>query len=213
MADSALSEFVKEALTAGASRTTIEQHLLDAGWSSDQISNALGEFSTVQFSVPIPKPKPEFRARDTFLYTTMFIMLYLSSYNFGSLLFQFVNLAFPDASYANYGDLIGRNIRFNISALIVAFPVFLFVAVKLAKQITGEPVQRTSPVRKWLTYLTLAIAACILVGNLISLLNSFLSGGLSVRFILKTIIVAGIAGGLFYYYLGLMRKDDEVATE
>jgi len=63
------------------------------------------------------------------------------------------------------------------------------------------------------TYLTLAIAACILVGNLISLLNSFLSGGLSVRFILKTIIVAGIAGGLFYYYLGLMRKDDEVATE
>jgi len=213
MTELALSQFVKEALTAGASRTTIEQHLIDAGWSKNQITSALGEFSAVEFSVPIPKPKPEFRARDTFLYTTMFIMLYLSSYNLGVLFFQFVNLAFPDANYASHGDVVGRVIRFNVSTLLVAFPVFLFVAGKLAKQIEREPVQRTSPVRKWLTYLTLAIAACILVGNVISLLNSFLSGELSIRFILKTVIVGGIAGSLFYYYLWLMRKDDEVTAK
>ncbi|MDC0002917.1 DUF5671 domain-containing protein [Porticoccaceae bacterium] len=213
MADSALSLFVKEALASGASRTTIEEHLLTAGWSKDQVTSALGEFSAVEFAIPIPKPKPQFRARDTFLYATMFIMLYLSSYNLANLLFQFVNLGFPDANITTYPSQISRSIRFNVSALLVAFPVFLFVAFKITKQIEQEPVQRTSPVRKWLTYLTLSVAACFLVGDTISLLNGFLSGNLTVRSLLKLLIVAGIAGGLFYYYLSLMRKDDEVTGE
>lgn len=213
MADSPLSLFVKEALASGVSRAAIEERLLAAGWSKDQVISALGEFSAVEFSIPIPKPKPQFRARDTFLYATMFIMLYLSSYHLGSLFFQFVNLAFPDVNYINQGDRIGRSIRFSVSTLLVAFPVYLFVAVKLAKQVERDPVQRTSPVRKWLTYLTLAIAACILVSTIISLLYSFLSGELSIRFALKTIIVATVAGSLFYYYLWLMRSDDEVISQ
>ena len=213
MTELALSQFVKEALTAGASRTTIEQHLIDAGWSKNQITSALGEFSAVEFSVPIPKPKPEFRARDTFLYTTMFIMLYLSSYHLGSLFFQFVNLTFPDASYTDYGEIIAHNIRLNMSALLVAFPVFLLVAVKIAKHIKLEPLQRASPVRIWLTYLTLAIATCVLAGNFIALLDSFLTGELSIAFVLKVLIVAGIAGGLFSYYLWLIRTDYELIAE
>lgn len=213
MTESALSIFVKEALASGGSVASIERDLFEAGWSKREVSNVLGEFSPTGRRTPTPTPKPEFRARNTFLYLTMFIMLYLSSYNLGSLFFQFVNLAFPDANYVNYGDIIGRNIRFNISALLVAFPVFLFVAVKISKHIQREPLQRAAPVRKWLTYLTLAIAACILVGDLIFLLNRFLAGELSIRFALKVFIVAAIAGGLFSYYLWLMRTDTELTAQ
>lgn len=59
--------------------------------------------------------------------------------------------------------------------------------------------------------MTLALAACIIVGDLIYLLNSLLSGELTGRVFLKVLIVAAIAGGIFAYYLTEMRSDDKVA--
>ena len=103
MTESALSVFVKKALASGASIAAIERDLFKAGWSKRQVSKALGEFSPAGLGAQTPKPKPEFRVRETILYITMFIMLYLSSYHLGSLFFQFVNLTFPDASYTDYG--------------------------------------------------------------------------------------------------------------
>jgi len=35
-------------------------------------------------------------------------MLYVTAYNFGNLLFQFINLAFPDPLIEQYGDIAGR---------------------------------------------------------------------------------------------------------
>jgi hypothetical protein len=213
MTESALSVFVKKALASGASIAAIERDLFKAGWSKRQVSKTLGEFSPAGLGAQTPKPKPEFRVREIILYITMFIMLYLSSYHLGSLFFQFVNLTFPDASCTDYGEIIAHNIRLNMSALLVAFPVFLLVAVKIAKHIKLEPLQRASPVRIWLTYLTLAIATCVLAGNFIALLDSFLTGELSIAFVLKVLIVAGIAGGLFSYYLWLIRTDYELIAE
>ncbi|MCT2533629.1 DUF5671 domain-containing protein [SAR92 clade bacterium H231] len=212
MAEPALSVFVKEALASGASRASIQEHLKQAGWANTQIKNALGEFSTVDFVVPIPKPTPQFMARDTFLYLTMFTMLYISAWNLGNLLFQFIHLGLPDANYTRNEDTVRRAIRFSTSALIIAVPVFLFICAKIANHIKQEPALRASPVRQWLTYLTLGIVVCILVGDMITLLYTFLSGELSLRFVLKTLIVAAIAGGVFYYYLYLIRQDNEVAA-
>ena len=82
----------------------------------------------------------------------------------------------------------------------------------IAKQIHREPAQRLSAIRKWLTYLTLTIASCIIVGDLIYLLNSFLSGELTMRFVLKVLIVGSISGAIFFYYLSETRNDDKVLT-
>ncbi len=213
MTDATLSAFVKEPLLAGASRADTEKVLIEAGWSRDQIASTLGEFSTVDFPVPVPTPKVYLSARDAFLYLVMFGMLYLSTYNLGSLLFQFVNLAFPDPAILEYGDYTGARIRFSTSALLVSFPVFLFVSSRIIRSIHENPTQRTSAIRKWLTYLTLAVAASIIVGDLIYLLNSLLSGELTVRFILKALIVGVISAVVFAYYLWTMRKDDEVLAK
>jgi hypothetical protein len=209
MADSTLSDFIRQSLAAGASRQAIEQALHDAGWTREQIRSALDGWADVEFPVPVPRPSVQLSARDAFRYLTLFVMLYFSAYHFGRLLFQFINLAFPDPLALSYGDVIGSRIRWSTSALLVAFPVFLFVARRIARDVARDPVERNSAVRRWLTYLTLAIAACILVGDLISLLYGILSRALTLPFLLKGMVVMLIAGGLFGYFLWSLRRDDE----
>ena len=213
MTESTLLSFVEESLRSGASKEDTERVLLEAGWSRDQVKSALGAYSSVDFPVPVPRPKSQLSARDAFMYLVMFGMLYVTAYNFGNLLFQFINMAFPDPLIEQYGDSAGQQIRWATSSLLVAFPVFLFVASRISKSIARDPAQRTSGVRKWLTYLTLSVAACIIVGDLIVLLNSLLSGDLTVRFVLKSLTVGLIAGAVFGYYLWSMRADDEALNQ
>jgi hypothetical protein len=214
MADTTLLQFVDKALSSGASRADTELALLEAGWPKDQVNDALGSFSEVEFGVPVPRPKARLSARDAFLYLVMFAMLYVSAYHLGNLLFQVINLGFPDP-LLNHGpgaDPVERAkdaIRFATSSLIVAFPVFLFTAHRISTGVKVDPTRRNSGVRKWLTYLTLFIAACIIVGDLIALLYNLLSGELSVRITLKVLTVGLIAGSILAYYLWAMRVDDK----
>jgi hypothetical protein len=71
-----------------------------------------------------------------------------------------------------------------------------------------NPVKRLSTIRRWLTYLTLFIAAGVLIGDLITLVYNLLGGELTVRFVLKVITVAAIAGTAFGYYLWDLRREE-----
>ena len=159
--------------------------------------------------MPVPQPRPELSARDVFMYLLMFAALYLSAYHLGNLAFQLINLAFPDELSPFATAVAGRNIRWATATLIVAFPVFLFVASRVARDVTEEPARRNSAVRRWLTYLTLFVAASVIIGDSIALVFNLLNGELTVRFVLKAIVVALIAGSAFSYYLWLSRADDE----
>jgi len=212
MADARLESFVQEALRSGASREETEHVLIEAGWSRDQVSSALASYSTVEFLVPVPRPTSQFSARDAFLYLVMFGMLYFSTYNFLNLIFQFINLGFPDPVADQY-QRVSYRIRWSTSAVLVTFPIFLFVASRISKEISEDPTQRTTAVRKWLTYLTLALAACIVAGDLVYLLNSMLSGELTMRFVLKSLAVGVTAGAVFWYYLWSMLSDEEALAE
>lgn len=212
MAEKPLTDFVDSALRAGASRAETERVLLEAGWARDQVSDALRHFADVDFAVPVPRPRAQTSASDAFLYLVMFGMLYISAFNFGSLLFQFINLAFPDP-LALSNRFADETIRWSTSALLIAFPVFLFVACRIERGIARDPTRRSSGVRKWLTYLTLFLAACIIVGDLITLLYGLLSGELTLRVILKALTVGLISGAIFGYYLWSMRMDDAVLAQ
>ena len=207
MADPTLARFVEEALRSGMSRDAVQQALADAGWSKDHVAKALAAYAETDFPIPVPRPRATLSARDAFLYLVMFGMLYVSAYHLGALLTQFVNLGFPDPALDQYRRPM-ESIRWSVSSIVVAFPVFLFTAWLIGKDLARDPTRRTSAVRKWLTYLTLAVAASIVAGDLIFLLNSLLAGELTTRFVLKALIVAGIAGTVFGYYLWLMRVDD-----
>ncbi len=99
-------------------------------------------------------------------------------------------------------------IRSAVSALIVAFPVFLYLSGKINRELLSSPAGRASAIRRWLTYITLFIAAGIIIGDLIAILYNFLGGELTTRFILKSLTVGIIAGTLFFHYINGLRREE-----
>lgn len=169
----------------------------------------MSRFANVDFVVPVPQPRPELSARDAFMYLLMFSALYLSAYQLANLFFQLINLAYPEPLSPFETPVARQRIRWATSTLIVAFPVFLFVASRISRDIAEEPARRNSAVRRWLTYLTLFVAAAVVIGDTIALVFNLLSGELTFRFVLKALVVAAIAGGVFGYYLWSIKADDE----
>ncbi|HTD62608.1 MAG TPA: DUF5671 domain-containing protein, partial [Gemmatimonadaceae bacterium] len=90
----------------------------------------------------------------------------------------------------------------------VAFPVFLGVSTYVGRGVVANPAERLSPVRRWCTYLTLFIAVGFLIGDATTLVYNVLSGEITIRFILKVLVVAGIAGTTFTYYLRDLRHGE-----
>ena len=209
-----LQGFVKDGLGRGLERSALHAALRQAGWEEEQVKAALAEYSEVTFPIPVPRPRPYLSAREAFLYLVLFTTLYVSAINLGSLFFQFVNLAIPDYStgYVQSQESIRSSLRWAVSSLIVAFPVFLFVASIVSREVRQDPAKRASRVRKWLTYLTLFLASGVIIGDLIALLNDVLGGELTMRFFLKALVVGTISAGIFLYYLrDLRRADQEIA--
>jgi hypothetical protein len=203
--------FVRDALQRGVSRASIEDALRRAGWSAPHISGALAGYADVEFPVPVPRPRPYWSARDAFVYLVLFTTLYICAFQFGSLLFAFIARTFPDPAM---GDALRQStwwmqqVRWSIAALVVATPVFLYVSSLTGREMRQDSSKRDSRVRRWLTYLTLFIAAGILIGDFITLVYNALGGELTIRFLLKAATVGGIAGAVFGYYLWDLKADE-----
>lgn len=153
--------------------------------------------------------KPKSAPRDVFLHLLSIIALYAAATAFLTLVFQLVNLWFPDildmGGYYAYAG--ARNaIRWSLASLIVIFPVYFFTARFLRKEYEREPEKRELRVRKWLISFTLFVVAITLIGDLVSLLSHFLEGELSTRFALKVLAVAFVAGAIGTYYLWILKN-------
>jgi hypothetical protein len=198
-------EFTRRSLAAGLPRSEIATALQTAGWRPAEVRAALESFAEMPFPVPVPRPRPHLSAREAFLYLTMFGALYTTAGNLGAIAFDFIDHFIPDPITRSRS--LGAAIRWNLSALIVAFPLFLWTFRIINGAIERDPSQRASRPRKWLTYLTLFVAAMILTGDMIALVYNLLGGEYGLRFLLKAATVAIIAGGIFAYFLGDMRRD------
>jgi hypothetical protein len=64
----------------------------------------------------------------------------------------------------------------------------------------ANPGARRSPVRKWLGYLTLFLAAIALLGDLIWVIYVYLQGDLGLRVLLKALVVLVVASAIFFYF-------------
>lgn len=144
--------------------------------------------------------------KDFFLHIAAIATLYISAISLLILWFQYINVLFPD-QLEFYRDPFSGAIRFSIASLIIIFPLYLFLTRYLNQDVRRNPEKKNLSIRKWLIYITLFVGGVTVVIDLIVLINTFLGGELTVRFILKVLsILIVIGGGFGYYFYDLKGK-------
>jgi hypothetical protein len=127
--------------------------------------------------------------------------LYLSIIFLLVLIFGVVNLLFPDAT-DRYWDIeqAQQSIRVGIAVLIVFYPVYLTLTRIVNQQRRAVSEGQYLALTKWLIYLSLLAGGLTLLINLVVVINTFLGGEVTERFVLKALAVLLIVGVAVFYY-------------
>lgn len=204
-----LHTFVRDALARGTSTTKIRETLLAAGWRGEEADAALAAWGETDIGLPVPRRRPQLSAREAFLYLVLFATLYIFAFDVGAILFSIIDRRLPDAAANPYArDFAMDVIRWSTSGVLIALPVFLYLSRLIGRTLAREPEKRGSAIRRWLTYLTLFVAAIVLISNFVVLVSGFLSGELTTRVLLKSLVVFAIAATVFGHYLGGLRREE-----
>jgi hypothetical protein len=202
-----LREFVEAAKREGASDETVVGVLQGRGWPKDDAYRALGDHYESRSGLRVPAYRRSGSARDAFLYLFSFAALGTWTFGLGSLMFTLIDHWIPDPLTHSYGyGSVQSEIAGSLAALIVAFPIYLLVMAYILRRVEAHADKLESPVRKWLIYLALLVAASVVLGDLIAFLTQFLQGELTGRFLAKDAVVLVIAGGVFWYYMGAVQR-------
>src|SRR5215471_12888844 len=125
-------------------------------WSSSHEGPLRRAKNAKKFQIPVPRPKPYLSAREVFVYLILFAALYAAAFSLGALVFELIDRSFPDPLEIQSPDfmrLSDDRIRWQISMIIVAFPLFFFTFRAVTQGLAKDPARRASRLRKCLTYL------------------------------------------------------------
>jgi len=184
---SELQEFIHASKNKGASDEFLAALLIRRGWPEDAVYSALGDYWTAVTGVAVPQRKSSAEsAREAFLYLLAFSTLCCWATALGSAMFTFIDHWFPDpVVQPSYYQNIRSSVTWQMATLAVAFPIFLLVMRAILKENAANPEQLQSGVRRWL--------------------EALLNGEITVRFVLKSLVVMIICGAIFVYYLRSLR--------
>ena len=109
-----------------------------------------------------------------FLYMLSLAALIFTGFSVGMIAFQIINKYVPDAINQFRSSFDTGALRFALSALIVAAPVFFITNYFIYKGLYKGALTKDSGVRKWLTYFILLVSSVVILGWFIGLINTFL---------------------------------------
>ncbi len=148
--------------------------------------------------------------KDFFLNLGIVAVLYTVVGMLLTLLFMVIDSAYPPISryaYDYYSYNYSSSISWPVSLLIVFFPLLIVLMWLLEKDFRITPEKKNLGVHKWLSYLTLFMAAATVIGDLVTVLYYFIDGQeLATGFLLKVAMILLIGGGLFLYYFAEVRN-------
>ncbi len=203
-----LEQFVAHARSRGMDHQTIRMLLLSAGWRDKDVLEAV---SAEGLGMPVPAAPDRGGAREAFFHLLTFASLYVLLVSLTVLFFRYVDYAFPDPAFEAVSiDYYRSTIRWSLAAVMVTYPLYLGLCRFLVREISDRPEKLWSGVRRWLTYLTLLFASVAMLTDFITLVFYFLDGELSVRFVLKVLVVLILAGLTFAYYFLSLRAPRRV---
>src|SRR5690349_11965300 len=147
--DNSLHDFITHSKSSGKSDAEIKASLSAAGWPDSDISHALqGPSSStpaplVTGSSSAPGYHPNLGMWTVFEYVLMFITLSSSATGLAGLLHHLVNNKLAPVKAAGY-SFYGFNyydylVTFYLASLIIGFPIFAFLALKLRAQLMKYP--------------------------------------------------------------------------
>ena len=141
-------------------------------------------------------------AKHTVLQLGSLVTLYLSVSFLVVLLFNIINLQFPDA-IENYYQIESASsmVRVAIAMLIVFFPTYLILTRRVNENRRAETNSQYLGLTKWLIYISLLVGGGVLLGDGVAVILAFLEGELTTRFLLKAGVLLLVVGAAFYYYL------------
>ncbi len=199
-----LNDFIEHARKKGMDHQTIRMLLLSAGWKEKDIAQAMTK-EALEMAIPVPSDGGG--ARDAFLHLLMFVSFFTTAISSVTLMFSYINKWLPDAAFSDYYYYDDNNsgIRWGLASLIVAFPLFLWISRILHREMEQHVEKAASGIRRWLTYFTLFVAASTLMGDVITLVFYLLNGELTLRFLLKVLVVLYVAGAGFYFFFRSMK--------
>jgi len=144
--------------------------------------------------------KPKVGPKEFFMWTGAMVTLYVSVFSFLALFFNYIDIAFPDA-LNTYIDPYSSSIRFEIASLIVLFPVFLVLMHFIRRDIARDATKKNIWIRRWAQVLTIFVAGATVIIDLITLINTYLGGEISIHFILKVVVVLLVMSAALMHFL------------
>ena len=136
-------------------------------------------------------------AKDFFLYLGATAALYVSATALINLSFTVINYYFPDALA---GYFYGNAVAWPISMLVVLVPILYALEWMIGRDIVRMPEKKDLGIRTWRIYLVLFSAVVLIGGDLIALINTYLNGEITSRFVYKIIAIVLVAGTIGKYY-------------
>ena len=147
-------------------------------------------------------------AKFAFYYLLSLTALIFMAISVGLIAFGIINQTISDPLLNNYYNSINNQFKFAISALIIATPLYYLSASFIRKGIKKGELEPESAIRRWLTYFILFVSSLIILGFLISIINGFLAGELTLRSILKGLTVFVISGLVFAFYFYDIKQEN-----
>lgn len=207
-----VEEFIERAKASGATDQSVVGILTGRGWPEKEVYDSLAAHYERMIGMEVPRRgSAGTAAKEAFFYLLIFSTLATWTFGLGALAFTLIDRWLADnlfsGRYYQGDDMVGA--AASMASMFIAFPIYMLVTRLVLREESRQPEKRNSPVRKWLTYMALVIAACVFIGDLITALTFFLRGEITSRFVAKAFTVLLISGGVFYYYFGGLRRSDE----
>jgi hypothetical protein len=201
-----LARFVDEAKRNGLPDDALVPLLRQNGWSERRVYETLSAYYGTLLGIRLPsRSGPAENAQDAFLYLLNFITLAFWTTALGQIFYTLIERSFPDATAYMSGALIDR-IAWQLATVIVAFPIFALINRLIERSLRRRPDLLDSPVRSWLTYIALVGAALVVLADGIWFVEAWLRGNLTIHFLLDSVVLLVIGGGVFCYYLVGLRR-------
>jgi predicted cation transporter len=203
--DAELIAYLAAAKEQGISDEFVVALLRQNGWPERKIYRAYSAFYAGRTGVPLPKRyQAAESARDAFYYLLNFITLGFWTVALGQIFYRLIAYRLPDpAASPTYGSL-RDDLAWQVATVIVTFPTFVYVHSLIGRELRSRPDLYESGVRRWLTYLALVIAAIVVLTDAAWVIEALIRGELTLRFILESLVLLVIGGGVFVYYLRTM---------